>query len=81
MSETCDCELRNRAWDPNTLRCRSCGRRSVDARPGKPMVLVDTCYGMTGGDLFACRTCRARTISLSRASTPLCPNCKEGDHA
>lgn len=26
--EICDCELRDRAWDPNTGRCHTCGRRS-----------------------------------------------------
>ncbi len=29
----CDCELRDRQWDPNTGRCRTCGRR-FNARPG-----------------------------------------------
>lgn len=28
----CDCELRNRAWDPNTGRCRTCGRAYHDPR-------------------------------------------------
>jgi len=32
--ETCDCELRDRAWDPNRGRCMTCGRYFVDPRTG-----------------------------------------------
>lgn len=31
-AEPCDCELRNRAWDPTMGRCRTCGRFYDDPR-------------------------------------------------
>lgn len=35
-SDPCDCELRNRAWNPNTGRCKTCGRRYEDPRRPPP---------------------------------------------
>jgi hypothetical protein len=32
--ELCDCELRDRAWDPNRGRCMTCGRFFKDPRTG-----------------------------------------------
>lgn len=29
---SCDCELRQRAWNPNTRRCETCGQLFVDRR-------------------------------------------------
>lgn len=33
----CDCELRNRQWDPNTRRCRTCGLAYVEPFPGSQL--------------------------------------------
>jgi hypothetical protein len=34
----CECDLRYRAWNPNTGRCQTCGTRFVDRRDGQPQV-------------------------------------------
>ena len=40
------------------------------------MKLVDTCYGMTGGDLYVCPDCNSRTVTRPRARPPTC-SCKD----
>ena len=32
----CECDLRHRAWNPNTGRCETCGARFEDRREGSP---------------------------------------------
>lgn len=36
------------------------------------MELVDTCYGMTGGDLYVCPRSRNRTVVRAQAAPPTC---------
>ena len=40
--------------------------------PGRPMNLVDTCYGMTGGDLYVCELCGSRTVVRPYSERPRC---------
>lgn len=37
LRTTCECDLRHRAWNPNTGRCETCGSRFVDRRSGQPL--------------------------------------------
>jgi hypothetical protein len=48
-------------------------RASSVAEEEHPMVLVDTCYGMTGGDLYVCSTCQSRVVVMADAAVPSCP--------
>lgn len=50
----------------------------VVAEPTPPhrMRLVDTCYGMTGGDLYACDLCGSRAVVRAEAIKPRCPATK-----
>lgn len=55
-AEPCDCELRSRAWDPNTGRCRTCGRFYDD--PRYPLCL-DAARARR-----VCRYCRESVVVL-----------------
>lgn len=35
LKERCACDLRHRAWNPNTGRCETCGRSFEDHRSRK----------------------------------------------
>lgn len=37
------------------------------------MKLVETCYGMTGGDKYACDRCGSFVVTRPRAGIPTCP--------
>ena len=36
LGSVCECDLRHRAWNPNTGRCETCGMRFEDRREGSP---------------------------------------------
>lgn len=57
--------------------CAVCSARSDAPSPERavephPMQLVDTCYGMTGGDLYVCERSGNRIVVRPSAAAPTC---------
>lgn len=53
-----------------TIRNRA-ARASEEPKPHQ-MTLIDTCYGVTGGDLYVCPRSQSRTIVRPNAEAPTC---------